>query len=71
MVEGRQWKGNEIILDAGCGTGRVTKILSKKVQKGGGMVYAVDSDSNMVDQVRKNLSVFKNVIVIHSDLTSV
>jgi len=33
IMERRKWKGNEIVLDAGCGSGRITKIISTKFQK--------------------------------------
>ena len=54
-------------MDAGCGTGRVTKLLAEKVSRGG-MVYAVDIDPNMIQQSQKNLAGIKNVLVIQSDL---
>jgi tRNA A58 N-methylase Trm61 len=38
-MERRKWKGNEIVLDAGCGSGRITKVISTKVPKG--KVFAV------------------------------
>jgi trans-aconitate 2-methyltransferase len=44
-IEYRKWKGNEIVLDADCGSGRVIKILSKVPQ---GKVIAVDSDLSMI-----------------------
>jgi trans-aconitate 2-methyltransferase len=31
IIEYRKLKGNEIVLDAGCGSGRLTKILSSKI----------------------------------------
>jgi trans-aconitate methyltransferase len=66
----KKWNGNEIVMDAGCGSGRVTKRLVEKVGKGG-FVYAVDIDINMINQAKEYLSSFKNVLVIESDLLNV
>lgn len=41
IIKYRKWKGNEIVLDAGCGSGRLTKIISTKIPKG--KVFAVES----------------------------
>jgi trans-aconitate 2-methyltransferase len=41
VIRREKWIGNEIVMDAGCGTGRVTRILAQKV-RAEGMVYAVD-----------------------------
>lgn len=70
VLERRRWNGHEIVMDAGCGTGRVTKILAEKVGKGG-LVYAVDIDANMIDQAKENLASFENVFVVESDILSV
>jgi trans-aconitate methyltransferase len=70
LINRRKWHRNEIVMDAGCGTGRVTKLLAEIVSKGG-MVYAVDIDPNMIQQSLKNLANIKNVIVIQSDLVNV
>jgi hypothetical protein len=51
-------------MDAGCRTGRVTKVLAEKVKRKRGLVYAVDIDSNIVYQVQKNLANFKDMIAI-------
>jgi len=41
------WKGNESVLDVGCGNGRVTALIAAKVPKG--KVLGVDSSRDMVD----------------------
>jgi trans-aconitate methyltransferase len=69
VLEWRKWHGNEIVLDAGCGSGLLTRQLAKKVPRG--KVYAVDIDSNMVRQARKNLQLFDNVEVIESSFTNI
>ena len=69
VLEWRKWHGDEIVMDAGCGSGLLTRQLAKKVPRG--KVYAVDIDSNMVRQARKNLQLFDNVEVIESSFTNV
>lgn len=69
VLEWRKWHGDEIVMDAGCGSGLLTRQLAKKVPKG--KVYAVDIDSNMVRQARKNLQLFNNVEIIQSSFTNI
>ena len=67
IIEYRKWKGNEIVLDAGCGSGRLTKILSHKVPQG--KVIAVDSDSSMIRLAKENLIKFSNIEFIKMDVS--
>jgi trans-aconitate 2-methyltransferase len=53
-------------MDAGCGSGRVTKVLAKEIPNG--KIYAVDNDVDMIDKAKDNLSQFENVTIINSDL---
>jgi trans-aconitate 2-methyltransferase len=69
LIEKRKWIGNEIVMDAGAGSGNLTKILADKVPQG--LIYAVDDDPNMVEQAKSNLSSYKNVQVIHSSMDKV
>ncbi len=46
-------EGDEVVLDAGCGTGRVTKLLLERVPRG--RVIAVDASPSMIEQARENL----------------
>ena len=69
MLEWRKWHGNEIVMDAGCGSGLLTKQLAKKVPRG--KVYAVDIDSNMIKQARNNLQSFHNVEIIQSSFIDI
>jgi len=60
-------RGNEHILDAGCGTGRVTAELLKAFPNA--QVTAVDASQNMVDEARKSLAGFgRRVTVQRLDL---
>jgi trans-aconitate methyltransferase len=69
VLEWRKWHGNEIVMDAGCGSGLLTKQLAKKVPRG--KVYAVDIDSNMIKQARNNLQLFDNVEIVQSSFTDI
>ena len=69
LIEKRKWIGNEIVMDAGSGSGNLTRILADKVKHG--EIYAVDTDPNMVQQAKSNLSGWRNVQVIHSSMDKV
>jgi trans-aconitate 2-methyltransferase len=57
-------RGDETVLDAGCGTGRITSRLLEKVPNG--RVMAVDVDAEMVELARKALPA--GTVVMQSDL---
>ena len=69
VLEWRKWYGHEIVMDAGCGSGMLTKELAKKVPRG--KVYAVDIDSNMIRRARDNLQFFDNVEIVQSSFTDI
>jgi trans-aconitate 2-methyltransferase len=50
--------GDETVLDAGCGSGRVTELLAEQLPRG--RVIALDSSPAMVDEARRRLSRFAN-----------
>jgi trans-aconitate 2-methyltransferase len=47
-------RGDEYVLDAGCGSGRLTRILADALPRG--HVVGVDLSRNMVQQARQNLA---------------
>ena len=47
-------RGDEVVLDAGCGSGRVTRLLADRVPDG--KVYAVDVAPSMVEHARDALA---------------
>jgi len=57
--------GDETVLDAGCGSGRVTGLLIERLPRG--KVIAVDGSPSMVEQVREVLRPGDDALV--SDLT--
>ena len=58
-------RGDETVLDAGCGTGRVTLLLLERLPRG--RVIAVDAAPSMVEAAREALG--ERATVVHSDLT--
>jgi trans-aconitate 2-methyltransferase len=52
--------GDEVVLDAGCGSGRVTALLAERVP--GGRVYAVDLAPSMVEHARAALGARATVL---------
>jgi trans-aconitate 2-methyltransferase len=57
-------RGDEVVLDAGCGSGRVTALLADLVP--GGRVYAVDVAPSMVAHAREALG--NRAVVLCQDL---
>jgi trans-aconitate 2-methyltransferase len=51
VLERLPLRGDETVLDAGCGSGRVTELLVERVPRG--RVIAVDADANMVARARE------------------
>jgi trans-aconitate 2-methyltransferase len=59
--------GNETVLDAGCGSGRVTEMLLERLPAG--RVIALDASLSMLEEARNRLSRFgDSVTLVHCDL---
>jgi trans-aconitate 2-methyltransferase len=69
LLDRRRWSGNETVMDAGAGSGNLTKVLAEKVPQG--QIYAIDADPNMVQEAKSNLSGCRNVQIIHSRMHKV
>jgi trans-aconitate 2-methyltransferase len=69
LLEKRKMGEYEVVMDAGCGTGRVTETIANAVKRG--RVYAVDRDDNMIAKAKENLSGFSNITFIKSDISEV
>jgi trans-aconitate 2-methyltransferase len=54
VVERLRLDGNELVLDAGCGTGRVTAMLLERLPEG--RVIALDGSKQMLEQASQNLA---------------
>src|SRR5450759_4486793 len=61
--------GDEVVLDAGCGSGRITAELARRVPRG--TVYAVDAAPSMVSHTARTLALgnHNRATVLCQDLT--
>ena len=66
FLERRGLRGDEFVVDAGCGTGRVTELLLPHLQEG--RVLAVDASEAMVGAARERFAGEPRVRVEHQDL---
>jgi trans-aconitate 2-methyltransferase len=66
FLERRGLRGDEVVIDAGCGTGRVTELLLRHLPNG--RVLAVDASENMVKAARSRFAGDPRVRVEHQDL---
>jgi trans-aconitate methyltransferase len=61
--------GDEVVVDAGCGAGRLTELLAERLPRG--RVVAVDASEPMLVQARKHLARFGDrVEFAHADVTT-
>jgi trans-aconitate 2-methyltransferase len=68
LLETLPLRGDETVLDAGCGSGRLTVELLKRLPEG--RVIAIDSSGNMVNTARERLrDNLRHVELRHADLT--
>ena len=65
VLERLPLRGDETVLDAGCGSGRVTEMLLERLPRG--HVVAVDSAPSMVEHAREALG--ERATVLAPDLT--
>jgi trans-aconitate 2-methyltransferase len=66
VVERLALHGRERVLDAGCGTGRVTLALTERVRAANGRVIAMDRSTDMARTARSTLPAY--VPVVNADL---
>lgn len=59
-------RGDEIVLDAGCGTGEVTATLLERLPRG--RVIALDGSRQMLDVARERFADDARVSFVHADL---
>jgi trans-aconitate 2-methyltransferase len=60
QLERLELSGDELVLDAGCGSGRVTELLLERLPRG--RVYAVDAAPSMVEHTRARLGARATVL---------
>jgi trans-aconitate 2-methyltransferase len=53
VMDRLELRGNEVVLDAGCGSGRLTELLIERVPRG--RVIGVDVSASMIDAARTRL----------------
>jgi trans-aconitate methyltransferase len=61
-------RGDERVLDAGCGAGRVTALICERVPRG--HVLAVDRSQSMLETARGELARFANVELFRADVSA-
>lgn len=62
-------RGDETVLDAGCGSGRLTAVLAERLPQG--RVLALDASTNMLDQAQHALAQFgPKVELLQADLAA-
>jgi trans-aconitate 2-methyltransferase len=61
-------RGDETVIDAGCGTGRVTQHLLGRLPHG--RAVALDASAAMLEQARRRLGGDERVQFVHADLLS-
>jgi trans-aconitate 2-methyltransferase len=67
MLDRLALRGDETVLDAGCGSGRVTERLLERLPDG--RVVALDASSAMLAEARRRLARFgRRVAFVHADL---
>lgn len=66
FLERRGLRGDEVVIDAGCGTGRVTEMLLERLPRG--RVLAVDASGAMVEAARRRFAGDGRVRVERVDL---
>jgi trans-aconitate 2-methyltransferase len=69
VIEDLALRGDETVLDAGCGSGSVTLDLWEKLPKG--KIYAVDGSPQMIEKLKRTLAErgIENIVALQSDLT--
>ena len=66
MLRRLQLRGDELILDAGCGTGRLTSELLAALPRGAAIGF--DLSQNMLQNARKHLRHHEKVLLVAGDL---
>jgi len=61
FVKTLELKGDEKVLDFGCGPGAASKFIASKLEEGGGELTCFDISKKWIERAKKRLSRFSNV----------
>jgi ubiquinone/menaquinone biosynthesis C-methylase UbiE len=61
FVESFDLKGDETVLDFGCGPGAASKFIAQILEKGGGELTCLDVSKAWIERAKKHLNRFSNV----------
>lgn len=64
LLNKHQFRGDETVLDIGCGDGKITAELAKRVRFG--RVVGIDPSESMITHARKNFGAIKNIEFCHT-----
>ena len=69
VIDDLEVRGDEVVLDAGCGSGAVTFDLAAKLPNG--KIYAVDASEEMIGSLRATVGERRatNIVPLHASLT--
>lgn len=68
FVDSFDLKGDEKVLDFGCGPGSASKFIAQILDKGGGELTCLDLSPAWIERVKKHLSKFSNVEYYAGDI---
>ena len=67
VLEGCTFRGNERVLDVGCGTGKTTAAVAARVPYGEVVGLGVSAD--VIQEAKKNYGTIRNLSFVHQDAT--
>lgn len=68
LLDRLELRGDEVVLDAGCGTGQVTEALLERLPRG--RVIALDGSEKMLWRAAERFAGDERVALVHADLES-
>ncbi len=63
VLQSLELRGDETVIDAGCGSGRLTAVLAERLPRG--RILALDVSPAMLEKARENLARFGDRITFH------
>ncbi|NOR22132.1 MAG: methyltransferase domain-containing protein [Candidatus Aminicenantes bacterium] len=68
FVESFGLRGDEMVLDFGCGPGSTSKFIAQILERGGGELTCLDLSKAWIERVKKHVSRFSNVECYAEDI---